>query len=156
MLAQRRFLVTTLSAAILLAGACGDGDGDGDGVAPVVPPPAGESSAQYGVPLPRGAVAAPDASRPGAEIYRLPDTTVAEAEAFYARETDNKSLHDFEWCGKVVTGRIWHRPSANPGTEEVLEIVLDDTAGPDTTVTATFRESPPLTCPPEPPEGSSG
>lgn len=144
-----------LVAAALLGAGCSDDDDDGS-AATVTAPPVGQPSAKYGVPLPDGAAAQPDDSRPEAEVYRLTEgTSGAEANAFFAGQTDGKPLQGFEWCGRVLDARIWHRAGADPGKEDTLEVIVDDESSEGVVVRITQRTGPPLTCPPEPPEGTS-
>lgn len=151
----KRICTALVLASALLGAGCGDDD-DGDAPAAVTAPPGGGPSSKYGVPLPEGATAEPDAGQPATEVYRLADdVSEAEADAFFTAETDGKPLQGFEWCGRVLAGRIWHRPAANPRQEDVLEIAVDGTSAEAVLVRISQRTSPPLTCPPEPPEGTS-
>lgn len=140
----------------LLAPACSGNGSRGE----ATPPPAGEPSAREGVPLPVAAEPQADPARPSAEVYRLPaETTLAEADAFYAKEADGKPLQQFDWCGKVFTGRIWTR-TATDGSQKRLEVVLDEVvldedASRNVVVRVSRTTAPtPVTCPPEPPEGA--
>lgn len=146
-------LVTALVFAVgMLGAACGDDDPSAGGGDPITVPAVGLASPRYAVPLPIGAELRSTDPASVTEVYLLRNLTLAEAEAFYRTQVDYKPLGDFQWCGKVLTARLWNKP-ADAGQEAVLEVVLRDEAESEgVTVEIAERVSSPLTCPPTEPE----
>lgn len=153
---------TRKSAAILLAfalgaAACGAEEKAGDsGIVVGQAPEAGAPSGKFKLPLPKAAVAEPGLAGAEGEAYRAPaDFTLADVNAFYAAQVDNKPLAGFDWCGGVPLSvtqilRVWLRPSGSGQ----LRVALTEQPDKGVLIAVAQDDSPrPPTCPPEPPAG---
>lgn len=130
------------------------GCSDDKSVATPSPPAAGGASSKFGVPIPAGAKPEPSPARPNDERFEVPDKSVPDIHAFYAKDVDGKPLQGFEWCGVDNLGtRMWTKAGGEPDTTDLLTVSIAEESSKTFVTISQVTASSSVTCPPQGPEG---
>lgn len=147
---MRRVAALSLALLALVISGCSDDKS----VATPSPPAIGGTSAKYRVPIPAGAIADPNATRPDDERYKVSDKSVPDIHAFYAKDVDNKPLEGYEWCGVDNLGtRMWTKGGAEPDTTDLLTVSIAEESSETFVTISKVTASSSVSCPPQGPEG---